>query len=155
MTNLLSIAALGAQIGFSLVLGDAHGGKATVSATDMASFSVVTNGTAIVATWHGHPVAGDGFIATVHLREADGAWQWDFEYAGQTSPYDVESVSFPEVTLARTDETRILYPPALGPGRLFRPDWPNAKPCEQVQESRLGVPSFQFTALFTPGARPF
>ncbi len=155
MTNLLSIAALGAKIGFSLALGDAQGGRATVSAADMDSFSVATNGAVIVATWHGHPVAGDGFTATAHLREVDGAWQWDFAYGGQTSAYDVETVSFPEVTLARTDETRILYPPALGPGRLFRPDWPKAKPGEQVQESRLGVPSFQFTALFTPGARPF
>ena len=117
MTNLLSIAALGAKIGFSLALGDSQGGQATVSAADMDTFSVATNGAEIVATWHGHPVAGDGFTATAHLREADGAWQWDFAYGGQTSAYDVETVSFPEVTLARTDETRILYPPALGPAQ--------------------------------------
>jgi len=155
MTGLLRLADLAVRLGFSLTLGTATGEKETVRAEDMRILSVVTNGPSLVATWKGHPLAGDDFTATARLKQSDGAWTWSFSYSGQTATQDVETVSFPEVTCAQADETRFLYPPALGPGRIFRPDWEKAKPGERVQESRLGVPSFQFTSVFTPGEGAF
>lgn len=151
MTNLLYLAELAAHVGFSLVVGGPTGARTTVEAADMRSFSVVTNGDSLVATWKGHPVSGPDFTATATLVRSAADWRWSFAYAGQASTQDVETVAFPEITCAQTEGTRFLYPAALGPGRIFRPDWSSAKPGERVQESRLGVPSFQFTAVFTPG----
>ena len=155
MADLLTIPSLAAKIGFSLVLGNGPSNDVVVAVGEMAKFTAVTNGKMITAVWEGHPIAGDSFCAKAELTQCDGVIEWGFSYSGQSSTCDVVSVSFPVVVRERTDETRILYPPALGPGRIFRPQWAKAKPDEKVQESRLGVPSFQFTALLTPGERSF
>lgn len=155
MTNLLYIADLAVRLGFSLSLGNATGEKVRIGAECMDSFSAVTNGNIVAVRWKGHPIAGPGFEAHARLMKDGASWTWSFAYSGQSATQDVEEVSFPEVTCARSDETRILYPPALGPGRIFRPDWAKAEPGVRVQESRLGVPSFQFTAIFTPETDAF
>ncbi|MBR2305601.1 MAG: hypothetical protein IKA48_00065 [Fibrobacter sp.] len=155
MADLLAIPSLAAKIGFSLVLGNGPSNDVVVAAGEMAKFAAVTNGKMITAVWEGHPIAGDSFCAKAELTQCDGVIEWGFSYSGQSSTCDVVSVSFPVVVRERTDETRILYPPALGPGRIFKPQWAKAKTDEKVQESRLGVPSFQFTALLTPGERSF
>ncbi len=154
MTNLVYLASLGAQLGFSLTVGDIATTN-VIRAEEMRSLTVVTNGSQVTATWKGHPLAGEDFVAVARLERQADALTWDFEYSGQSSALAVEAVRFPEVTLPRTDQTRILYPPALGPGRIYRPDWAQCAPGERVQESRLGVPSFQFTAILAEEAPSF
>ncbi|MBO7683491.1 MAG: alpha-galactosidase [Kiritimatiellae bacterium] len=113
-----------ARVGFALEMGGAaKGAPVRVDGARMKSLEVVTNGGEVVATWRGHPVCGDGFAVTARMKPLDGGgFEYAaFSYSGNESPLSVRRISFPEVTVPRTDKTAIFRPNTVG--EVYRPKW--------------------------------
>lgn len=139
-----------ARVGFSFVLGERVGTNVSVlvTAPEMESLSVVTNGDVVTATWHGHPKCGKDFTVAAHfgLLHGGGFKYGDFAYSGNESPLYVRGIAFPEVTVPRTDRTAIFRPHYLG--EVFRPDWKNAMTGKVVSKSKPGM-TFCFKCIAT------
>ena len=125
-----------ARVGFTLEMSaDAKDKPAKIDAAAMKGLSVATNGAEVVATWRGHPVCGDGFTVEAKLRPTEnGGFEYAaFSYSGNESPLYVRKISFPEVTVPRTDKTAIFRPNTVG--EVYRPDWTGMKPGCDVSTS--------------------
>ena len=124
----------GAQVGFTIVLGERTGtdGLEPATAAEASSLSVATNGNKVTATWKGHRRLGADFTATgtFNLLPGGGFEYWGFEYSGLEGRRYVRKIAFPEVTVPRTDDTAVFRP--LYVGEVVRPDWANAKPGKSV-----------------------
>ena len=99
-----------AEVGFRMHLGVMKVSGADISNDEMAELSVTTNGATITGVWKGHPLFGEGFTATATFTEKDGGWEYGFEWKNLEGwKFFVESVSFPDVVVPRTDNSGVLY----------------------------------------------
>lgn len=133
------------KLGFSLALGKPNqlAPSQEVRAQDMTSFRAEPDGRGGRRfVWRGHPICGPDFAVTATVAK-DGTYA--FRYDGNASDFDVEWISFPELTLPRTDATKILYPVQSGMVRL--PKWAQARPGEEVASCGPLFQGFKFVAL--------
>ena len=130
-----------------------------VLCSQMRSFSVVTNGNVVTATWKGHPVCGDGFTVTAKMAiqggrgapALPGGFEYsDFAYSGNESALYVRVISFPEVTVPRTDRTAIFRPNTVG--EVFRPEWKKFRRGKDVSASGANWLTFSCIAALNDGA---
>jgi len=134
------------EVDFRLHLGLPRVAGMDVSAREMASLSVATNGGAVVASWKGHPAVGADFTVRATFVARDGGWEYSFSWEGlDAGRLHVESVDFPDVTVPRTDASGILHPGAHGMGIVRRPDW--AALPEDGSVAKAEARTFQFVAL--------
>ena len=143
----------GMEVGFCLSLGAATGKAASgrVDSDSMDAFKATTNeaGT-IVLEWKGNALCGKGFTAKATLTpEKEGGYTYGFSYSGNKSGLDVEEISFPDMTVPRTDGTSILYPDQLG--CLRRPVWESMLPGQMVAKAGPKNLGFCFAAAMTEG----
>ena len=157
------------RVGFSLSLGewkenaepeaDGERGASRVLASakpvlcsQMKSLSVTTNGNVVTAEWKGHPVCGDGFTVTAKMTlQPGGGFEYSsFRYAGNESPFYVKTISFPEVTVPRTDTTAIFRPNTVG--EIFRPEWKKFRRGKDVSVSGANWLTFSCIAALNDGA---
>ena len=137
------------ELGFTLALGKPFQPSPVreISAAEMGSLSVATNAAGLVTLrWKGHPICGEGFTVTATVAP-DGAYT--FAYDGNTSGYDIEWISFPDLVVPRTDATRILYPVQTGMVRL--PDWGKVVPGEEVAGCGPLFQGFKFVSVLNDG----
>ncbi|MBR4652524.1 MAG: polysaccharide deacetylase family protein [Kiritimatiellae bacterium] len=143
----LAVGALPFEVGFTISMGRLTDKKASlvVKASEMASFAAAERDGAHVLTWKGHPACGADFTVTARMRpEGPDAWSYDFSYAGNASGLDVEEIGFPEITVPRTDATKLLYPRQTGVVRA--PKWSAYKPGAMVARAGPLVVGFHFIA---------
>lgn len=153
-----------ARVGWSLETGARKNPKRIVSAEtitclQMKSLSVSTNGNVVTATWKGHPVCGDGFTVTARMRMIGGhagratlpcGFEYiGFEYSGNESELYVRVISFPEVTVPRTDKTAIFRPNTVG--EVYRPDWKAFGSGKSVSKSGTNWLTFSCIAALNDG----
>ena len=136
-----------AEVGFRMHLGVMKLSGVDISNDDMAELSVTTNGTTITGVWKGHPLFGDGFTATATFTEKDGGWEYAFGWTNLDGwKFFVETVSFPDLVVPRTDKSGVLYSRNHGMGMIRRPTWSNWG-WEREPFVNEGMREFQFTAL--------
>ena len=136
-----------AEVGFRIHLGVMKVSGADISNDEMAELSVTTNGATITGVWKGHPLFGEGFTATATFTEKDGGWEYGFEWKNLEGwKFFVESVSFPDVVVPRTDNSGVLYSRNHGMGMIRRPKWSDWG-WEREPFVNDGMREFQFTAL--------
>ena len=143
----------GAEVGFSLDMGSkSKSSVKTIDDSQMKSLSVVTNDGVVVAEWRGHPVCGEGFAVTARMRplEGGGFEYLGFSYAGNESKLYVRRISFPEVTVPRTDKTAIFRPNTVG--EVYRPDWRKSALGADVSTSGVNWLAFGCVAALNDGA---
>ena len=151
----LSVA--GVRVGFTLEVGPrGKAGRAPAKAksvlcSQMRTLSVSTNGNAVTATWRGHAACGDGFVVTAGftLLPGGGFEYASFRYEGNESNLFVRRISFPEVTVPRTDKTAVFRPNTVG--EVFRPDWAGARPGRDVSVSGANWLAFGCVAALNDG----
>ncbi|MFA7173181.1 MAG: DUF6259 domain-containing protein [Kiritimatiellia bacterium] len=136
-----------AEIGFRMHLGMMKIAGMETSAEEMDALTVVTNGADVTAVWKGHPVLGDNFTATAKFTRQSGGWAYAFGWRNlEGGKLLVETVSFPDVVVPRTETSGVLRSDSHGMGMVHRPDWPfwgwEREPCAEGQTRE-----FQFTAL--------
>ena len=136
-----------AAVGFRLHLGQMKIAGIDISNEEMDTFEVRTEGTRTVGVWKGHPIFGADFAATAVLERQDTGWEYSFGWSGlDAQRFFVETVSFPDLVVPRTDKSGILYSRAHGMGMVRRPVWADwgweREPC--VKEP---MREFQFVAL--------
>ena len=137
-----------AEISFTLKLGtpEEKSARLTVRADEMATKDVRDVGDRRTVVWKGHPACGSGFSVTARfVPDGAGGWEYDFAYAGNTNGLAVEEIRFPEITVARTDGSKLLYP--LQTGMLRSPDWKTRKDGETVVRAGPNLVGFHFAAL--------
>lgn len=134
------------RVGFSLAMGEGTNASAIVTAADMESLAVATNGSTIAATWRGHPRCGAGFSVSAKFRLLpEGGFEYDgLSYSGNGIKAPVRRIAFPEITVPRTDKMAIFRPRCTG--EVFRPDWTKMKPGQRVFEVRLDRKAFNCIA---------
>ena len=152
--TVLAIAAIAANLcaqgaapaGFTLHLGRAGEVGRDVSAADLQTCRVVTNGETVVATWRGHPELGADFTVTADFRKTPSGWDAGLAWTNLSAKgLFLESVSFPEVEVPHSPKGGILHSRTLGEGVIRRPDWPKlADGTVVVDEPTV---EFQFIAL--------
>jgi hypothetical protein len=136
-----------AEVGFRMHLGVMKLTGLDISNDDMAELSVTTNGTTITGVWKGHPLFGDGFTATATFTEKDGGWEYAFGWTNLDGwKFFVETVSFPDLVVPRTDKSGVLYSRNHGMGMIRRPKWSDWG-WEREPFVNEGMREFQFTAL--------
>ena len=136
-----------AEVGFRIHLGVMKVSGTDISNDEMAELSVTTNGATITGVWKGHPLFGDDFTATATFTESDGGWEYGFEWKNLDGwKFFVESVSFPDVVVPRTDNSGVLYSRNHGMGMIRRPKWSDWG-WEREPFVNEGMREFQFTAL--------
>ena len=136
-----------AEVGFRIHLGVAKSSGIDISSDEMSELSVTTNGTVVTGVWKGHMLFGDGFKATAVFAAKDGGWEYSFGWTQLDCwKFAVETVSFPDVVVPRTDSSRVLLPCSHGMGFIYRPDWVKyGWERDPVKEAR--AQSFQFMAI--------
>ena len=136
-----------AEVGFRMHLGTMKLSGIDISNDDMAELSVTTNGATVTGVWKGHPLFGDGFTATAKFTAKDGGWEYEFGWKDLDGwKFFVETVSFPDLVVPRTDRSGVLYSRNHGMGMIRRPNWP-AWGWEREPFVNEGMREFQFTAL--------
>ena len=136
-----------AEVGFRMHLGRPGDAGTDVSNAEMTSFLLRQEGAMTVGVWRGHPVLGTNFAVTATFESQGKGWLYSFSWSGlESRERMVESVSFPELTVPRSDTSGVLYSRAHGMGMVRRPDW-NA--WAKTPEEPLVSPmrEFQFAAL--------
>ena len=116
----------------------------TVKASEMASCEIVESDGRHVCTWKGHGTCGADFTVVGTFTARDGGWEYGFRYRNCESGMDVEEISFPEITVPRTDGTRLLSPRQTGELRL--PKWKELKPGAAVVSRGPMFVGFHFIA---------
>ncbi|MBE6397530.1 MAG: hypothetical protein E7046_11060 [Lentisphaerae bacterium] len=154
LTSILLIAnALPFEPSFTMTFGSAkeRAPSLKVTASGMRARSVTSKDGTVEYSWKGHDACGEGFTVTgTFSRKADDTWAYAFRYEGCETDLDVEEISFPEITVPRTDGTRVLGPKQTGELRL--PDWKNAKPGETVSGCGPFFIGFRFMAALDESA---
>ena len=136
-----------AEVGFRMHLGTMKLSGIDISNDDMAELSVTTNGATVTGVWKGHPLFGDGFTATAKFTAKDGGWEYEFGWKDLDGwKFFVETVSFPDLVVPRTDRSGVIYSRNHGMGMIRRPNWP-AWGWEREPFVNEGMREFQFTAL--------
>ena len=129
----------GVKVGFALGMARKDGAAfkrvCEVSNGQMASLSAATNGNVVTAVWKGHPKCGADFTVTARFTLLpQGGFEYSaVEWKGNESPLYVQRVSFPEVTVPRTDKTAIFRPQYVG--EVYRPRWKKMEPGRKVSSS--------------------
>ena len=140
-----------AEVGFRLHLGVMKLGGMDLSCEEMDSLEVRTNGTSVVGVWKGHPLFGPDFTATATFERKGEGWEYSFGWTGLDAwKFTVETVSFPDLVVPRTDRSGVLYSRAHGMGMICRPDWEKWG-WEREPFVREAMREFQFTALLDDG----
>ncbi len=136
-----------AEVGFRMHLGVVKSAGIDVSSDEMASLSVVTNGASVTGTWKGHALFGDGFAVTAAFEPREGGWEYSLSWKGLEGwKFFVETVSFPDLVVPRTDRSGVLHSRNHGMGMIRRPDWPTwGWEREPFVDSEMR--EFQFVAL--------
>ena len=152
----------GVDVGFTITMGDWEKSSQEfrpfvdslrVSAADMESLSVTTNGGVVCATWKGHPACGADFAVTAKfIRRTDGFEYIGFSYSGNCSGLYVREVSFPEISVPRTAETALFVPTRVG--EILRPDWSRIKPGERVYYHKSKALYFRCMAVLGNDVAP-
>lgn len=136
-----------AEVGFRMHLGVMKSSGIDISNDDMAELTVTTNGTVITGMWRGHPLFGKDFTATAVFEAKDGGWEYAFRWEKLDGwKFFVESVSFPDLVVPRTDRSGVLYSRNHGMGMIRWPDWPTGG-WEREPFVNSSMREFQFTAL--------
>ena len=136
-----------AEVGFRMHLGTMKLSGIDISNDDMAELSVTTNGATVTGVWKGHPLFGDGFTATAKFTAKDGGWEYEFGWKDLDGwKFFVETVSFPDLVVPRTDRSGVIYSRNHGMGMIRRPNWP-VWGWEREPFVNEGMREFQFTAL--------
>lgn len=137
------------QVGFSIETGDATN-NVTVTAKEMRSLVVKTNGTDVTAVWCGHPLCGDRFSvsAKFSLLPQGGFEYSGFSYSGKETPSTVRSIAFPEIHAPYTGKTKIFRPRYTG--EVVHPRWEKMKPGEKVFNTGAISKAFNCMALIEP-----
>ena len=122
------------EVGFELTMRQAvtNADDRQISSAQMKSCKTEVRDGNTLIVWSGHPVCGDGFTVTAEFTptsEKDG-WTYSFSYAGNESCLGVRQISFPIITVPRTDKTELFTPNACG--QIRRPNWKVLKGGEQV-----------------------
>ena len=137
----------GAEVGFRMHLGRMSLNGMDISCEEMESLEVRTEGAKTVGVWKGHPLFGADFTATAVFEAKDGGWEYSFGWTGMDAwKFYVETVSFPDLVVPRTDKSGVLYSRAHGMGMICRPDWPKWG-WEREPFVQEAMREFQFTAL--------
>ena len=136
-----------AEVGFRMHLGAMKVEGMDVSSEEMESLEVRTEGDRTIGVWKGHPLFGPGFTATATFEKKDGGWEYSFGWSGlDAGRFAVETLSFPDLVVPRTERSGVLYSRAHGMGMVCRPDWKKwgSEMRPFVSEA---MREFQFTAL--------
>ena len=137
------------KLGFALSLGKP--GQAVVkewcvTQDAMESVTVDEKGDVRTITWKGHPTCGGDFSVTAVLKKGgDGLWTYAFDYAGQTSEYDVLSVAFPVLTIPCEKDSRVLRP--YSQGMLVGLGWDSFKDGEVIGRICSLMGAYRISAL--------
>lgn len=118
-----------------------------VRASEMMSCDILSGETAVDYVWRGHPRCGDSFevVGSFRPRE-DGGWDYAFRYANATNAsVDVEEIRFPEITVSRTDATRLVRQRQTG--QVILPKWREFNPGAVI--THFGPQSVGFHFLAT------
>ena len=131
---------------------------ANIKHGQMKSLSVLTNGNVVTAIWKGHPECGDGFTVAADFTLYDGrdkrippgGFEYSsFKYSGNECKRCIQRISFPEVTVPRTDSTAIFRPNTVG--EVFRPDWNKFSRGKDVSTSGANWLTFSCIAALNDG----
>ena len=144
-----------ARVGFSIAMAEGVSGGSTmgVSAADMESLSVATNGNVLAVTWRGHRRCGAGFSVSAKLDLLpDGGFGYrDFSYSGNASAFAVRGIAFPEVEVPHTDRAAIFRPRYVG--EVLHPDWSGLrKPGQKVFATGVTAKAYNCVAILEDGA---
>lgn len=148
-----------AEVGFRMHLGCMREAGMDVSASEMEKFAVRQEGERIVGEWRGHPKLGSDFVVTATFDKLEEGWEYGLAWdglkvegvgvgggVGVGEKWVVETVSFPELTVPRSDKSGIVYSRAHGMGMVRRPNWN-----KWAKDPKAGMSSpmreFQFAAL--------
>ena len=134
-----------AEVGFQMHLGTVAAKGVDVSGAEMTSLTVTTNGSVVSGTWKGHPVFGANFTATATFERKGEGWEYSFRWENlEAGSNAVETVSFPDLVVPRTDKSGVLYSRNHGMGMIRWPDWTKSGSAPVVSSP---LREFQFIAL--------
>lgn len=136
-----------AEVGFRMHLGVMKSPGLDVTNDEMGSLTVVTNGATVTGVWKGHALFGEDFSAIAEFERRDGGWTYAFRWEKLDGwKFFVETVSFPDLVVPRSETTAVLHAENFGMGMIHRPDWARVmSPTDPVVRSAMR--EFQFIAL--------
>lgn len=136
-----------AEVGFRMHLGRMKLAGLDVSQEEMDSLAVHAEDGRTIGVWKGHPLFGADFTVTAEFEEKDEGWEYSFRWEGLEGwRLFVETVSFPDLVVPRTDGSGVVYSRAHGMGMVRRPKWPEWG-WEREPFVNEAMREFQFTAL--------